>query len=141
MTESRTDYTVRRASKRPRFNVLNAVEERTLPPLVLRVLQAHIGRLNAITARSVATQLGMHGRYDDRKVRAAAALLRKDGKLVGATFSKPPGFYMIANEAEWRDCLDELRGHVIPIWQTYGDLAHSGERAYGVALDQMRLEL
>jgi len=144
MTERRAGPTTGqrvRAAKRPRYQVLSPVEEQTLPPQVLQILKKHVGRLNVITARDLAAQLGRHGRYDDRKVRAAIALLRKDGRLIGATFAKPPGFFMLMSEAEWRDYLGDLRSRVLQIWSTYDDVARSGQREYGVALAQMKLEL
>ena len=74
-----------------------------LQEAILGILQEHVGASNAIRARVLTERLGEGvGKYSDRRVRIAIAQLRKAGHLILSSVGSRPGYFLAANEQEWR---------------------------------------
>lgn len=120
---------------------LSDAERYTLPPRVLAVLQPYQGRERALTAGSIALLLGMNGKYDDRKVRLAIAILIEQGHPIAASLEGAPGFYWVATQEEARQYLLDLKLRVSGIWKRYRDFSRAAERHFNIPYEQMPLEL
>jgi len=109
---------------------LSAELARTLPPRVLTIVQQHVGAAQAITARTIATELGMKGLNADRIIRLAINLLRKDGHDIVSTVKSPPGFFMGSCQAESDAYLQFIYQKIMGHWDIYHTYARIARRKY-----------
>ena len=116
----------------PRSHILTPDEQTLLPAQVLALLAQRVGKMQAVTAQVIATELGKRGKYDDRKIRLAIAELVEQGHPIAASVSGVVGFYWIANAEEAREYLDDLRLRVMGIWKRYHDFARAAESLFGI---------
>lgn len=77
---------------------------------VLRILNGHVGRENAIKANELAYALGQN---DDRHIRQLIRALLKDGYPIAASNTEPMGYYIVANRVKAEEYLAVLRSRLI----------------------------
>lgn len=89
---------------------MNEAEAR---PEIKRILDAHEGEGNPITAGDIAKALGWNGKYDDRKVRLIIeAMLWEADLAVLATTKDPPGYFKPNTWAEWQEYEQALKARI-----------------------------
>jgi len=101
------------------------------PKDVLHILRGHIGRARAIQAGEIARLLGLRGRYADRPVRKAIRDLRRDGHLVLSTTHQPPGYFLAASVAEWREHGQPMRSRALDLLKTVSEMDKAASAQFG----------
>lgn len=130
MTEERAHYDA------------SPAEVREYGPRIFAILRAHIGRANAINARTIAQRLGWHGEYDDRRVRMIIrTLIIEDGKTIGASDHDPRGYWWIDTEQEARAYLANLKSRNLGIWERYKSFSRAAYARFGIPVEQLRLDI
>jgi hypothetical protein len=117
-------------------------EIKELAPRVLAILKTRIGRGMAITARFIAIELGLYGKYDDRRIRMIIRYLVVDcHETIAASHSSPRGYWWIGDEGEARAYLTELKRRNLGIWERYRSFSKAAHQKYGIPVEQLRLEI
>ena len=99
---------------------------------VLAIIAIHIGADNPIKADEIAEMVGLKGKYRDRRVREAIKLLRRDGCLILSSVGKTPGYFLAANEVEWKEFRDgNLRPRALDILETSRAMTQAAQREFG----------
>lgn len=106
--------------------------EQSLQEQILEILQSHVGRENAVKARTLAMRLGYTGRYADRPIRDAIRELRNNGHLILSSTRTPRGYYLAKDEAEWLEFRDgNLRPRALDILKTSRAMTLAAEERWG----------
>lgn len=93
---------------------MNSNRETTLKEEVLAILEKHPGRENVIVSYDLAEYVGMpRTRAAQRKLQIIIRELRKEGKPILSTCSKPAGYYYAGTWTEVQECLASLRSRLI----------------------------
>jgi hypothetical protein len=99
---------------------------------VLAIIAIHIGANNPIKADEIAGMVGLKGKYRDRRVREAIKMLRRDGCLILSSVGKNPGYFLAANEVEWKEFRDgNLRPRALDILETSRAMTRAAQREFG----------
>lgn len=87
--------------------VLGRAEKTRLRAEVMKILERHHGKENAITGKSMAMALCMR---DDRKIRVTIDELIGEGVAIAASVGDPAGFYIVGTEHEAFEYIRVLKG-------------------------------
>lgn len=125
------------------YDYKSAQTAENLHNLVLCVLSNHVGANNPIRARDLAQAVGQGfgGKYSDRCVRIAIAQLRRAGHLILSSTGSKPGYFLAANEEEWREFRhSNLRARALDILETDRAMAVAARSYFGDTV-QLHLDL
>lgn len=86
--------------------VLGKAEKTRLRAEVMRILERHHGKENAITGKALALALRMP---DDRKIRVTIDELIEEGVAIAASVSQPAGFFIVRTEHEAHEYIGVLK--------------------------------
>ncbi len=118
---------------------LTAADQLELPERVLDKLRHFCGPENAATARSIARSLGMHGRWDDRKIRLVILeLLQEKQYPIAAT---DDGYFWVTDEAQARRYLNDLLVRDLAIRKRYNLFRAAAAVNFNLFYDQLSLDL
>lgn len=103
---------------------------------VVRELRGHMGRDEAVSVATIAGRMGL----SDLEVRRAVRELRNFyGWPVGSVTSKPPGYYLIADEEELKAAYESLRRRGLRILVTARQVRRNGKRMLSEGFGMLEL--
>lgn len=95
--------------------------------LILRVLEKHKGRNNAIPAKALAIKAHL----PEREVRRIISRLVTEQKcLIASSVHEPFGFYLIKNMDELKGCLDQYYSRIVKLKDRAASLYETGLKKF-----------